>query len=301
MNPGNSYGIDVMNENNSMGTIVYTVVCVLVIVLIITTTLIPVIEDSQTEIKTVGQNTTIVYSVAASSDTEVAITMSDGVISVNGYSVPASRDRAIALSESFLVQSYNNNTMVLITDGVQVSGITSMTLSNGTITYSGSESGTESYTGDVLYASATGNYGFFSTDSVFKINEDAVIWSYFSDGFDNSDLSPSRIGARGVLKGTYEEMQATFINVNTTVESVTMSLNVTDNKDLSYDVVSSSVMTLTTSDGSYTSSTKHPLIAPIEYVYISNTDNAIITLLSILPIMLMMIPIMVVVRLFRRD
>ena len=95
-----------------------------------------------------------------------------------------------------------------------------------------------------------------------------------------------------------------------TVTSISAALtNVTVVDDVCYSGNPSTTLdiTATTNVGEYTRSLEglglwNCVVAPLEYKYISESDNMVIQLLGVIPLMLLIIPVMAAVSLFsRRD
>lgn len=296
---------------------VYGVVCLVVIVILIATVGIPVIEDAQKEQISVEQNTTEKFAVSSGEISEVTISITEGSLTVNDYVITTTGSRMVAFADDFFIYSNSaTSSLGLAIDGTStiVSGLTEIVINdaNKTISYSSS---TANYTGTLYYASEKGDYGSFAYSNPVYFNDDSILFfSVFDGPFVNNELSPNTIRGSVFFKGTYDDLQKmvaikTLNNVSTAPNAAAVTLSdITEVDSICKSTNAQTLFDMTITDDTGTYSYSRPsgnwyqMIAPIEYQYISDNDSMIVSLLSVIPLVLLIIPVMIAVNMMiRRD
>lgn len=285
----------------------YGVVCLVVIVILIGTICIPVIEDVQSEQVTKGQNSTQLYT-AVSSNSNVEITLSDGVLTVNDYDVSdlIGTTNILCVCNTFAVLAFEAITgSILVYDSDGANFTTSASIVSGVLTYTPTDATekTVNVEGNLIYAAENGTYGNFTGGPIY-FNESSQLYIVQTSRLDNPTLGS--ILDYGLFSGTYEEL--TFHEWYVSSEgdwTVTIELpEITEGRGcLSFDSVDF-IPTVKSTNGvaEYQRVIGLPLIAPIEYTYLTENSNMIYQLLNILPLLLLIIPVMGAVALItRRD
>ena len=283
-----------------LSTVLYGIISLAVIVILVATVAIPVINDSQTELYSTAQNTTQLYAATSSSDADLTITFSDSVITVNDYVVPTATSNVVLLcGKSCLFATNSGLRWLSYEDSYVVNSVTSFIVSDGAYNINnGSKTGTLP-DNTIYYAAENGTYGVFDSSN-FNINSNTpligVRFNFTAGGHTNTHL----IGV-----GTYDNMSVSMYTnsgqpettiTDWTDASATIS---TTEKNGYLTVDSSSVVgtypgseTPTTVSGGFTK-----YIAPIEYKYLEKQDNMYFVLLSIIPMLLIIIPVVLAARL----
>lgn len=303
---------------DKISNLTYGVICILVMVVLVATVAIPVIEDAKEAQITVAQNSTEHFSLASTDVETITISFTSSSISVNDYIIDATTvngARMIAFSDDVVI--FNNSSSP--TNGVLINGSISSAATNLTeividtttnsITYSDT---TINYTGELYYASESGDYGAFKYNSdIFRFNKDTVMFACsYQTGLNNAELSPSTVLLTGLFKGTYDNFEPVF-SYSTTADTVYTSLSaILENVEKVDDICLTSKtntdikITGVTSVGEYTRSIggNSYIVVPLEYTYYSDNNSMIIALLSVLPLILLIVPVMCAVGLItRRD
>lgn len=291
-----------MATKSGAGGLVYSVVAIAIIVLIVSTVAVPVIEDSTSEYRTTGQNADMFYKMAANTDV-VNITLADDTLTVNGYVLPAitaNTDTIVVFADDFRISAFYNDGVQVHISTPNIAGRTTgnIAINSNTVTwtaYDTSDSLSYQYTSStLLYASSTGDYGAFSYGHTANLNTDSKIYAMVSVVMDGTYIS-------GLLSGTIYNLVPSFL-VGASSVSLDFSNAVADSgKDYliytnGYNSTISAVI-----DGQTKTVTQIsiPILAPIEYTYISDSDSSIISLLNVVPILLFLVPVMFAVRMIQ--
>lgn len=308
----------------NISKVTYGVVSLVVIVLLIATIAIPVIENSQSMIRTSDNNTTMRFSAVDTADNVnleiVYDSDEDNPVFVGDYNIPLASSGVtylVALSESFVIYKFTTHSnLVVIHDGIQ-NPIVSASISDGILSFADKNTSTE-YTvevsGNLLYAAEKGSYGEFFGSSI-NLNKGDVVYAVH-----NSSSALNKVGGEGTL--TIGSLLKTTVGDSTTLAYTplvynygtldstkltsyggTQTLTYDSDKDL-YNLSNTTISLSATYDSeNYARNISTSIFAPIEYTYVSVNDSAIVQLLSIIPLIMCIVPIMVVVGFIssRRD
>lgn len=289
----------------SISKITYSIVSLVVIVLIVATTVIPVIESTQGEIVTHYQNTTQTYAAVVSDD--VTFTRdATGKITLNGYEITYTEtlSRCAIISDGLFYVMGQYECILDLSNAKRIGAgsnhTVSITMSNGSFTYT-VDSGdpvTGTYT-KAYIISEKGNYGLFDGNSTsFKTTAGKTIdlifpgatglitligWYTVTDGVvGNTPVVPFKTNSSGTLvdfDGTYA--------INTGFNSAGSTEYVS-----SYGKATCGF----TPTGSSASTTSGSYIAPLDYTDVTDNDSAIRALLGIIPVMMLIVPIFIASR-----
>ena len=297
-----------------MSKITYTVVSLVVIVLVIATAVLPVIEDAQSEQHTEYNNTSAKFKAVNPTDS-VTIVLNEGYATVNDYRV----DYSSATGSAILYRSDNVNVslagsqLIYLRDlaaaklvSISTAGYT-ITIADGAWSYN-TQSGT--IAGVQYMIASNGDYGEYAPTSTNKlyVNKDTQL-SLFITGTLSAPEQTS-ISYNAIATGTYDNLEIVSISSNVVLDPTATTIvlnpsNIIKEDALSYGITSMSVsITYTVEDVTYTATNSSTItFAPIKYIGISASDDAIISLLSVIPLMMFIIPIMICVGIFsgRRD
>lgn len=290
---------------------VFGVLSILVAIIVVATVAIPVIEDSSKEIKTTQNNVSERYMMSESTVGEITIeaTKTAGTFIINGESKTINAgdyaDFWCVLTNNLFVRLYSTSSWVTF-DGLPVSstnlGTTGKVVINSegwTVTVpSGSGAGTYTGTYDwICYPNEKGNYGLYrysvsaayvdNDATVFAIKESpnvsegvmtipTVIWSGSIDGGDNTKIAWDRTNNQTLDVSSSTDVYIKYSEkgeISTKMSSVTVEYG----------------------DNSATIST---VIIPIEYHVITENDSAMISILQIVPLLLLIVPVMMAVRMY---
>lgn len=294
----------------SISKITYSIVSLVVIVLIVATTVIPVIESSQGEIVTHYQNTTQTYAAVVSDD--VTLTRdAAGKITLNGYEITYTEtlSRCAIISDGLFyvmgqyecILDLSNSSRVATTGTATVS----LTMSGGAFTYTvgSAEPVTGTYT-KAYIISAKGDYGLFDGDSTdFKATAGKTIDVVFPGATGLTTL----IGWYTVKDGVVQDTPVVSFKTNSSGTLVnfdgTYTINTGINTSGSSEYVSEynkATCRFTPTSGTV-STTSGSYIAPLEYTDVTDNDSAIRALLGVIPIMLIVVPIVIASRLITQG
>lgn len=292
---------------------VFGVLSILVAVIVVATVAIPVIEDSSKEIRTSQNNVSEKYMMSESTTGDITIeaTETAGTFIINGESKTfISGDYGggfwCILTNNLFVRLYSTSSWVLF-DGLPASstnlGTTGKVEINNkgwTVTIPSGSSGAGTYTGTydwICYPNEKGNYGLYrfsgnmyvdNDSTVFAIKESrntgsdgamttpAVIWSGSIDGGDNTKIAWNRTSDQVIDVSSSTDVHIQYSEkgeVSTKISGVTVEYG--DN--------SASIATV---------------IIPIEYHVITENDSAMISILQIVPLLLLIVPVMMAVRMY---
>lgn len=287
---------------------VFGVLSILVAVIVVATVAIPVIEDSSKEIKTLKNNTTEAFFVSESDDEPIVITADNvGNYTINGE--PFTKSTLIALNEGFTIRYSGTNLQIRNLKDTTYNydespslASQSVTIHNGVLTTGSGKS--FSYTGPVLYKSENGTYGQTVYGQEYYIDNDATIYTDIGLNFGTDNYL-----ALMIMKGTWQDMKVTAASNN---ESGTVT--VLDPADftvslqgITQDTAISGLAKNTRIDATFdngvesqsgTASQTRYLWAPIEYHTITNNDSTMISILQIVPLLLLIVPVMMAVRMY---
>ena len=299
-------GVQIMAENGAT-VLVMKIMVIVVAVLMIATVALPAVQYAQSDIYTTENNSGNNYAVA-SGNTNLAVALdAANEVWISGFKINTSTMDVVMFSDTFLVRHFktlNPDTIYVdsLTDKANY-GTTAITVTGTQISFTDANNTqrTLTYTGELMYAAPEGDYGYFVNGSTFKINEDSKLYMCAADNATNSDLSPSSVGYITVMSGTMGEFASDWAFSTTsgvTSVSVSASLSgITDLGDRSYSVeLSSATTTVTTNLGDYTNTALVGVFAPLEYKYVGDADGSMISLIGIIPIMLILVPVMMAVR-----
>lgn len=307
-----------MATKSGAGGLVYSVVAIAIIVLIVSTVAVPVIEDSQSVIRTSDNNATSLYSATSASNSSILVVYDADTasVTVNDFIVPipTGYTTIVALSDDFVIYKFLSHTYL----DVYLSGHTdryrtnSIIIENSTISFTTTSSVEMSQSlsdSQIIYAAENGSYGCYSGGDVpYNVNRGDVIYSILNSTSSISSQDSQTISVGGLFKFTVDSSNIVANSIITTYESEASAVDtVTMSKVLDYDskrdvyTVNNTQMSVSaTKDGTiYSRNLVVPIFAPIEYTYISDSDFSILSLLDVLPILLFLVPVMFAVRMIQ--
>lgn len=278
---------------------VFGVLSILVAVIIVATVAIPVIEDSSKDIHSTVQNTTQKYYATSSSDLSEDLTItleSTSNYKINGESYDLSLNNIVIITDTgdmWVIYANNYNLYQKSSNYAQRSlGIGGYTTFYTDGTYKATTSAGVEYTGtfgNVVYPSNDGDLGYFINSTAYANDASDVI--FFS-------ISNASYGAMFAIK-----YKATGEEVEKIVSPFASGAEVTlTDAAISYDSTDETIadnaingLTYKVSDTSYT---LRAFIAPLEYKTITENDSAMISILQIVPLLLLIVPVMMAVRMY---
>ena len=305
----------------SISKITYSVVALVVIVLIVATTVIPVIADVQEQQYTGKNNTAISYSILDANDTgSYVYEVKNGKLFLNGeelkdVALPATgRLFGIFVTDSSQGQLMNTGQInVTVIDATKTAGSTELPpiipdedkliFNNGTISvYDGSAGTTANYGTytKAMIPNGKGPYALASTSNVKYISNESEYFIRITAATINADYT----FATGFVKATPKDgITGSIINYVADGEQHSLTNLTGTVSGLSVnDAVSYSYTTLTTTINEITATQDYVFI-PIKYNYISDDDSMIRALLGVIPLMLLVVPVMLAANMIttRRD
>ena len=278
---------------------VFGVLSILVAVIIVATVAIPVIEDSSKDIHSTVQNTTQRYYATSSSDLSEDLTITletDNIYTINGERYDASPNNIVMITDTgdmWILYGNNYNLYQKSDNYAQKSlGIGGSTTFYTDGTYKATKFAGVEYTGtfsNVIYPSKDGDLGYFLNSTAYADDASDVI--FFS-------ISNASYGAMFATKykATGEEVEkivSPFANgAGVTLTDAAISYNSSDET-----IADNAINGLTYKVGD-TSYTLRAFIAPLEYKTITENDSAMISILQIVPLLLLIVPVMMAVRMY---
>ncbi len=277
---------------------VFGVLSILVAVIIVATVAIPVIEDSSKDIQTTVQNTAQKYYATSSGDLTEDLTITleaNNRYTINGesYSLTVA-NIAIITDTGDLWVLYANNYNLYQKSNNHVS--VSLSIGGSTTFYTDgtykatSSTGTE-YTGtfnNVIYPSTDGDLGYFLNTTAYADDTSDII--FFSISANNGALFAIDYKATGE---EVEKIVSPFASgAEVTLTDVAISYDSTDET-----IADNAINGLTYKVGD-TSYTINSFIAPLGYKTVTNKDSAMISILQIVPLLLLIVPVMMAVRMY---
>lgn len=289
-------------QNMAMTT-TQKIIAIAVTIIIISTVAIPVIDDVQKEIATTGNNSAFSFMASTGSDITTSITNVDSTISIGDLVISKTGDvhaATILISSGLIINTYSSTLRVTdISNDIQLAQVTAIDITSGAYSYT--VSGTDysgTLAGDVLFLSDTGTYGYFDSISDLKLNSNSKVYvTYAVTPF--RDSSNNSLSLTGVISGTikdgmsgtlYKYVSSEFVSV-----SSSSTINAVDEDGIMYSLTNIESSAIDSSV-TYNRTVTGGIFAPIEYKYISDSDESLINLIGILPIMLILVPLMMAVR-----
>lgn len=277
---------------------VFGVLSILVAVIIVATVAIPVIEDSSKDIHSTVQNTTQRYYATSSSDLSEDLTITletDNTYTINGERYDASPNNIVMITDTgdmWVIYSNNYNLYQKSDNYAQRSlGIGGFTTFYTDGTYKATTSAGVEYTGtfsNVIYPSKDGDLGYFLNSTAYADDASDVI--FFSISGTNGAMFAIKYKATGE---EVEKIVSPFASgAEVTLTDAAISYNSTDET-----IADNAINGLTYKVGD-TSYTLRAFIAPLEYKTISENDSAMISILQIVPLLLLIVPVMMAVRMY---
>lgn len=295
-----------MNINKS----VFGVLSILVAVIVVATVAIPVIEDSSKEIRTSQNNVAEKYMMTESTTGEFTIeaTETTGTYIINGESKTFNTDDYsnfyCVLTNNLFVR-LNSTSSYLYFEGLQYSVANLGTAGKVTINSDGwtvyipqgSAAGTYNGTYDwICYPNEKGNYGLYRFTGNVYVDNDAMVFAISENNLitDGTLKNPSVIWSGSINGG-----DNTKYAWNTTTSPPT---DVTDATEIYIEYTEKGELSTKLNrvvnkygDNSVGIATT---IIPIEYHVITENDSAMISILQIVPLLLLIVPVMMAVRMY---
>lgn len=279
------------------------IIAIAVTIIIISTVAIPVIDDLQSTIHSTGQNTTQKFAVSNQAVDSVSIQLSGSVVTVNGFSLTPSEQVIIAISDDFRIVALDIGGTVQVhvgTDSDTNRTTGDITITNGNLTYTvyGSDTPTvKALTSpNILYASESGSYGQFS-GGLLNVNKDTVMYAVVSHTVSNAGLDPTSLYVSAVVKGTYQGLASAFAYGANSASVSIPEANITEKPGyLSIDTSKGVNISASAVQGVYSTYDFVQFVAPLQYTYYSDADSGLINLIGVIPILLILVPLMMAVR-----
>lgn len=283
-------------------TMTQKIIAIAVTIIVISTVAIPIINEMQQGQISVYQNSTELFACASSGDDITLTVVSAGHVEVNGYEVPTvNSSRLLAVSDNVaIIIGSSSSTFVAVTDPVNGRhNTTEVTITGGVLSYVDTNvTYTVNLEGDFYYPSASGTYGMFYPSSEYNFNKEAVFFTFVNNSFSNAGLSPNTVSVNALYKGTYNDLkflfasESSFVGGSATITNIDDSgegyLSTTSNSQVSY-VIKNDV-------GTYTYSGPKAFLAPLEYISIAESNEFAVQLFDVIPILLLLVPLMMAVR-----
>lgn len=277
---------------------VFGVLSILVAVIIVATVAIPVIEDSSKDIHSTVQNTTQKYYATSSSDLSEDLTItleSASNYKINGESYDLSLNNIVIITDTgdmWVIYANNYNLYQKSGNYAQRSlGIGGFTTFYTDGTYKATTSAGVEYTGtfgNVVYPSNDGDLGYFINSTAYANDASDVI--FFSISGSNGAMFAIEYKATGE---EVEKIVSPFASgAGVTLTDAAISYNSSDET-----IADNAINGLTYKVGD-TSYTLRSFIAPLEYKTITENDSAMISILQIVPLLLLIVPVMMAVRMY---
>lgn len=292
-------------------SLVYSIVALAVMVMLISTIIIPTVENAQADQYSTANNTDLRFKLVEVTDTIVISCDSTGVF-INGTHINISGGSpTIAITPTMQISYYQTAPNMSIQDSVTATAIAiaqtnTITLSNGTYTVDTATPKTGTFEGPLYVIDTNGDYANYATTSTspFYINNDGVMRGYLQT---NVTVGEDTVGLRAIFEGTVSGLTIVSAFDNNAHEAIdTDDLSITFNvapvqvDSVHYKVADRNVTVKYTVEGvDYTASVTitNGFIAPLEYKYIGDNDSSIITLLGIIPMLLIIVAVLFAVRL----
>lgn len=286
---------------------VFGILSILVAVIVVATVAIPVIEDSQSKIYEVGLNTNEFFTV----QTEISpikidfVDTTTGTFAINGVDAKVGEgDYKIdfrLFGDTFYL--YIRSDYSVLIDSVTesrttlVSGATLNVDSEGAWTLSSGSNNITGTTTKIIYTDPNGTYGYYSSSGYGKglyitKGNTAYLTGSVSDTsfFCKAVISESGITDADVIFAIESSGGSTATESVKTVSSTITTTPIDDN-NFSLKVTSAEL----TADG--VSATAN-IYLPIEYKSTTNESRTMVSILSIIPLLLLIVPVMMVVRMY---
>lgn len=277
---------------------VFGVLSILVAVIVVATVAIPVIEDSSKDIHSTVQNTTQKYYATSSGDLSEDLTItleSTNSYTINGESYDLNINSIVMITDTgdmWVIYGNNYNLYQKNSSYIQRSlGIGGSTTFYTDGTYKATTSAGVEYTGtfgNVIYPSNDGDLGYFLNSTAYADDASDII--FFSISGSNGAMFAIEYKATGE---EVEKIVSPFASgAEVTLSDAAISYNSTD-ETIADNAING--LTYKVGDTSYTVSS---FIAPLEYKTITENDSAMISILQIVPLLLLIVPVMMAVRMY---
>lgn len=288
---------------------VFGVLSILVAVIIVATVAIPIVEDSSKEIRTSQNNVAEKYMMAESTTGEITIeaTATTGTFLINGESKTFSEgdysDFYCVLTNNLIV-ILNSTTSYVYFEGLSAGSMDLRTTGKVTINndgwtvFSGITSNT--YTGTyewVCYPNDNGNYGLYRFTGNTYVDNDAMVFALkevVSSSTEGTMTNPAVIWS-GSINGGDNTKYAW--NSKTSPPTDVTDATETYIKYTEKGEISTKISGVVCKYGDNTTGIA-TVIIPIEYHVITENDSAMISILQIVPLLLLIVPVMMAVRMY---
>lgn len=279
-----------------LGKIPALVVGLIISILIVSAVAIPIINESADTVKTAGINTSNRYVVVDAEDTfKIESTGTTGSFIINGETQNVTYFRLLCDTISIYL---NPNTSEIMYPGM--TGVVSFSTTAGN--YINFENGnwtlhtstldvTKPYTW-LLHSSDTGDYGLYaatSSTSIMVDNDAKIYASQIQSTNEGAVARPAYI-VSGTINDGFSGVYFSYSNGASQTYNLTASAKLNGEKG----VVSSDLNNLTV-DFNGTSVPAIVVYAPLTYHYVSDMDNSIRTIISIIPVLLIVSLLMAIV------
>lgn len=275
-----------------------------VIVAVILTMLVavPLINDASDSIYSVNQNTTQNFAAINTDSVDsftVEIVNNKYLINGNEFIPPSTTAdyRPMVISDKFLlmmnITSSPTVSMQLAFEGGTGPNITKLTLENGIWTWStSSTSGTITGTTFLIYPDKNGTWGYFNSTPVNVSNDGYCYSMYYGPVWYTPESGSQQTYGVALVQKISKSANEGILQIGKATDSnyannstITRTASITENNGY-FTVAPGSSVTATSDGNSYSRSVSHIFFAPIEYTYVSETQDITKTLLEIVPVIL---------------
>lgn len=288
-------------------TMTQKIIAIAVAIIIISTVAIPIIDDMEKQFEVTSNNTTQRYTASTSlSDVDVSLSVANSIASINGYEVGTANYAILVITDTFVIRAQGANNLAIAVDGTQYS-TPSASITGKVLSFTASEVDyTFEYEDYIYYAAENGKYGYFANTEFYANVGTTILYAYTNFGASNSDLDPSSANFLGLFSLSIEDNALVPVWVESRTEGVEYEPTpvtlpdslIKDNEDGSYTVTAGTLpLSFVTNVGTYSMDADYRIgfIAPMEYKHIMDSAG-MIDLINIIPILLILIPVMMAVR-----
>lgn len=272
------------------------VVGLIVAILIVTVVAIPIISDSTQYVQSTAQNADARYMLSSSSDEAITLEFANNSYKINGIEYENVDNYQIkAFSNAFFLTFNANGSSATINDGTHYSiyNVTKLEYdpSSSTATaYHGGSSTAYTDVEQLFYLHPRGDYAYFASAENIHISNDSEWFALISAYSADNGTAWGIDKYVGKTKSTY--MPGFVIPSSGTGSAATLSYTLT------FDQVDSKHFDITgatdvTANSLTFSGIKYAV--PVDYLEISTTDNATISIINIIPLLLIVSMIIAIV------
>lgn len=268
--------------------IVGITVAAFIVVVVIGSMLMPILDDADNGFNTVEQNTGGAYKVSMD-NVPITFSYNESKYTLNGDDINADytlTNQMVIISDKFIVATNSLNsgkTIYFATPGQTFKTISSITCSNGSVTYTAGGTDTTldlSYTW-IAYPANEGDYMFAGNLSSVNVDDGATIITGYMGPTVNGGTSLSTIV---MAKGALDSITPEVYTGNTYTEA-TGAVSATYTEGTPNVLTPAYSIVVDSGGDTYTAATPN-VIVPIQYHYVSSSDSNLINLIGVIPVLL---------------